>query len=49
MYGREGGYATKCTVAYSQGGRVKMSIFYAYVINKCPLTKKDLQKTYKNL
>ena len=43
---REGGYAPKCTSAYSQGGSVKNFDIFEYVINKLSLTKKAC-KTYE--
>ena len=35
--GREGGFAYKCTHAYSEGGRVENFDFFAYVIKVWPL------------
>ena len=34
--GREGGFAYKCTHAYSEGGRVQNFDFFAYVIKVWP-------------
>ena len=41
MY-RVGKYVPKCTVAYSQGGRVKSSKIFAFKINEGALAKKGL-------
>ena len=34
VWGREGGSDYKSTLAYSEGGRVKNSDFFAYVLNE---------------
>ena len=50
--GREGGCCPKSTLAYSQGGRVRNSDFFAYVLNEWSLQGKlvvGISALYRNV